>query len=394
MKIVFLSHTHRGSIFKVGSSHLARELEKMGHEILFISTPISFLTIGKSLISSNKNRLFELKQKLRLIRGRRENKEINIVDYIPFTFFPYTKLPLSDSLFTAKHAAGITYPSIKHTLKKNDFLEVDLVLMDDPTLVFMKKYIKTNVWVYRMTDIYSEMPNTQKSISDVEGYISRFTDEFIATSKPVADKFEEKWGKTATVFENGVDYNHFQGDYNLPTEFDPTDTFRAIYIGSLDKRFNWDILIDSAKKLPAVKFYIIGPNDSVEEDNLPLNIRLLGSKPYETIPAYLAFSNVGLLPLINGNSNTGRSPMKLYEYGAAGLPVVATKTVELERRNLQFVYLADDVDEFTNHIQDAINQKELISNNAKEISLQMSWGNITKNMVSWLKDKKDYSRNF
>jgi hypothetical protein len=38
--------------------------------------------------------------------------------------------------------------------------------------------------------------------------------------------------------------------------------------------------------------------------------------------------------------------MKIFEFGAAGLPVVASATAELRRRKLPFVALADSADEF------------------------------------------------
>ncbi|MEI2369169.1 glycosyltransferase, partial [Niallia circulans] len=293
--------------------------------------------------------------------------------------------PLSDSVFTALHASSITFPRASKVLGKYNFEKVDLVLMDDPGLIFMKKFIESKLWVYRMTDIYSDMPNTQNSIEQVEGYISSFADKFIATSVPVAENFNKKWGKSAKVFENGVDYAHFQGNYKLPPEYDNKDKYRAVYVGSLDKRFNWDLLNESANNLPEVKFYVIGPLDGVElVGNLARNIVLLGSVEYDKIPAYLLHADVGLLPLINGNSNVGRSPMKLYEYGAAGLPIVATETIELQRRNLPFVFLAENSVEFSLNIEKIMSSETDYKKIAKDFSIRKSWNKITNDMMKWI----------
>jgi len=72
------------------------------------------------------------------------------------------------------------------------------------------------------------------------------------------------------------------------------------------------------------------------------NVHLLGSRPYAELPGYLQHADLGLLPFNNHPGNAARSPMKLYEYAAAGLPVVARRTPELERRNEPFVHFYDD----------------------------------------------------
>jgi teichuronic acid biosynthesis glycosyltransferase TuaH len=53
---------------------------------------------------------------------------------------------------------------------------------------------------------------------------------------------------------------------------------------------------------------------------------------YEAVPQYLARFSIGLLPLSTDPSNVGRSPMKLFEYLAAGLHVVATAVRGLTSR--------------------------------------------------------------
>jgi hypothetical protein len=59
------------------------------------------------------------------------------------------------------------------------------------------------------------------------------------------------------------------------------------------------------------------------------------------------------MPLSDARANSGRSPMKIFEFAAAGLSVVATETEELRRRNLPFVELASSPDEFASACQRA-----------------------------------------
>ena len=64
--------------------------------------------------------------------------------------------------------------------------------------------------------------------------------------------------------------------------------------------------------------------------------------PYQSIASELHRARVGLLPLSASRENEGRSPMKLYEYLAAGLRVLARSTSTLvERRALGVANRAD-----------------------------------------------------
>jgi glycosyltransferase involved in cell wall biosynthesis len=55
---------------------------------------------------------------------------------------------------------------------------------------------------------------------------------------------------------------------------------------------------------------------------LPDNVVVEGPVDYAAVPDLLARARVGLMPFESSRLNEGRSPMKMYEYLAAGLTVV------------------------------------------------------------------------
>jgi glycosyltransferase involved in cell wall biosynthesis len=60
------------------------------------------------------------------------------------------------------------------------------------------------------------------------------------------------------------------------------------------------------------------------------NVHLLGPRSYAELPAVLRGAAAGLIPYALNDLTTGVFPMKVYEYLAAGLPVVTTPLPSLE----------------------------------------------------------------
>jgi glycosyltransferase involved in cell wall biosynthesis len=54
------------------------------------------------------------------------------------------------------------------------------------------------------------------------------------------------------------------------------------------------------------------------------NVHLLGRRDYEQLPAVLRGGDAGLIPYVRSTLTDSIFPMKVYEYLAAGLPVVST----------------------------------------------------------------------
>ena len=82
-------------------------------------------------------------------------------------------------------------------------------------------------------------------------------------------------------------------------------------------------------------------------------------KQYAQVPAYLQHADVGIIPfdvarhpeLVNGIH-----PLKLYQYLACGLPVVATAWQELESLNSP-AHLSHTPDQFVASLQQALEEK-------------------------------------
>ena len=101
---------------------------------------------------------------------------------------------------------------------------------------------------------------------------------------------------------------------------------------------------------------MIGPNydKSLNKNRLTRakNVHWLGEKKYEELPAYVRHFDVATIPFVINEITLSTSPVKLFEYMAAGKPIVATDLPEC--RKYRSVLLARDKAEFAAQLAAAI----------------------------------------
>jgi len=256
----------------------------------------------------------------------------------------------------------------------------DVLIVDHPYWSGIEDVVRPRKLIYRATDIYSAFIG-RRQLVDLERRYLRCSDVVIATSKPVAEHLSAGGAPRVQVIENGVDFEHWSELRDMPAAFADIPEPRAIYIGALDFRFGFDILLRCAERLPQVNFVVVGPLGRLPRKLQRPNVHLIGAVPYADAPAYAQWSQVGLLPLAANRANEGRSPMKLYEYAAAGLPVVSSPSAELCRRDLPFVTFANDV-EFSTAVARSIMRRGAVRTSAQTTAARFGWNAIADRVLA------------
>lgn len=375
-KILFVSHTFIGGPFVVGSHHLAQNFSKLGHKVIHISTPITPIHYFKR----------DSITKMKIIRSNQVNKiNDNLIDFIPFAAtLPWSLL----GNIYRKFGNNITISMSKYKIRtviKEFFgdLDVDYLIIDQPTMVGIEKIVHAKKIVYRATDLYSEMMN-DSSILIAESNIIKNSDGLIATSKPVLEHITNFNNNIPSlVIENGVDFLHFSHPQEMPSIYKELTGVKAIYAGAIDERLDLNAIIELAKSNLEIHVIIIGPlnDNSIREKYSTIrNLHFLGAINYTCLPAYLQHADIALLPLSNHTANNGRSPMKLYEYLATGLPVLTKKTDELVNRDEDYVFFYEDIKDKANEVISLNIKKETVQKNIEKYS----WEQKAKKVLNFI----------
>jgi glycosyltransferase involved in cell wall biosynthesis len=113
----------------------------------------------------------------------------------------------------------------------------------------------------------------------------------------------------------------------------------------LPGKVDFELLERLARARPEWTFLLVGPvpvPEHVRTLRTFPNVHMVGARPYGELPRYVAGFDVGLIPYVANDYTRSCFPLKLYEYLAAGKPVVATGLPELAEMEPDVVLAADD----------------------------------------------------
>jgi hypothetical protein len=137
-----------------------------------------------------------------------------------------------------------------------------------------------------------------------------------------------------------------------PDELRQVPRPRLGYLGPIFARVNLPVLRDLLTRNPSWHFVHFGESKDLE---LP-NVHGMVWRPPEELPSFVASFDVGLMPYdCTAKKNLHCSPLKLYDYFLAGLPVVATPILELsEFRDL--IYSGETARELSDAVLGALEE--------------------------------------
>jgi teichuronic acid biosynthesis glycosyltransferase TuaH len=153
--------------------------------------------------------------------------------------------------------------------------------------------------------------------------------DVVLTSNAVLASRHREERPDLVMVENGVDLERFTPEGALAPELESIDSPVVGYHGAIAPWLDTRLVRHLARARPDLTFVFVGPVDPrVSRQFASLwglaNLLHLGLRPADRIPEFVRRFDVGIIPFIVDEMTSGVTPLKMYEYLACGVPVVAT----------------------------------------------------------------------
>lgn len=316
MKVVVCEHHPYDSILHVGSHAIAREFKRRGHQIVWLSHPRT--------------------PWLQRLRGEplpptSSCHDDGTIEVTLRAWAPYVDLPGLGTIMWGRN--WLRTRSSKQRLAQENLSKCDLLWISDFTQLPLMDLVAARRVVFRVFDQIDRFQWMPSSIFDLIRLYRRRADLVIASSKGVQERLQLK-GIQSVHIPNGADLTGFDLD-------DARNSHRedlAVYVGALESWFDLESLELWATGLPDIRFEIAGPNPLGLRSGLP-NVRFLGPVLRDHVPSLLQRAKLGLIPFRLNQLTRSVHPLKLYDYLAAGCPVLSADLPEVrEERSAIFKY--------------------------------------------------------
>jgi len=205
-----------------------------------------------------------------------------------------------------------------------------------PDVPFLAGRFGEECFVYYCVDEYTEFEGFDpERMRALEGKTLEKADVVFATAEELCRNRKTVRPDIVHV-PHGVDFDHFAQAWRNPPPR-PT-TLAAIprpifgFFGLLHHWIDIELIAETARRRPHYSFVLIGdPRVDLSILRTCPNVYLLGRKEYDQLPAYCAAFDAAMMPFRMTELTRNVNPIKMYEYLAAGLPVVSTPIPEAKR---------------------------------------------------------------
>ncbi|MEZ5059334.1 MAG: glycosyltransferase [Saprospiraceae bacterium] len=156
----------------------------------------------------------------------------------------------------------------------------------------------------------------------LEKKMMEISDAVIFSSETLRDK-NEAYNSNSFVVKNGVDFDLFSKGFKA----EQAREVKIGYLGSIDNRIDYELLIYSITKHPDWTFEFTGRKmngGGWEQIKGFPNVIFKEPVGSDMLPQVISTYSVGIIPFVKNEFTNCIYPLKINEYLAAGLPAVST----------------------------------------------------------------------
>ncbi len=247
---------------------------------------------------------------------------------------------------------------------------------DQPFVVYD---VLDDISIHAESDRVQGLPSGQRAVDYHQSLLVEA--DLVITSSEVLQRRIQPQRPDVRLIPNGVDLAHFTP---APPPANPAPVIG--FHGAVAAWFDLDLLAEVARLRPGYQFRLIGPASiSLATLTRLSNVTHRQTVPYEKITNQVARFDVGILPFKLTDLTHAVRPLKVLEYLAMGVPVVATSLEEL--CDWPGVILADLPEDFAVAIDQALLSENGLRNDEQvRIFVEAAdWEQVTRPLVEALK---------
>ena len=193
-----------------------------------------------------------------------------------------------------------------------------------------------------------------------------------------------------SIVPNGVELSLF----NSSKQKNPK---KVVFAGAMYYHRGLDVLLEAIpkiiRKIPDAKFILLGNGNELEklkeivlEKNLENSVEFKGWIEREKIPENISDASIGIGPLRLTDVTSRALPIKVLEYMAVSLPIIAQKgtlpdDILVNEKNGYFVDGAEDLAEKISSLLNEPDKINQMGNQSRLMVQNFSWDHIIKNVL-------------
>ncbi len=246
-------------------------------------------------------------------------------------------------------------------------LRAPVLWLNPHTAVHLLGTLGESAVVYDITDDWEEMnqpPALKAAIKAQDARLGTGADAVIVCSQALLAAKTAKFRRPVHLIPNGVDAAHYRSvtDASLPVPAPARQWAKPVlgYTGTLHpERVDVGLVSRLATIFAHGSIVLVGPNllEHSEREllNSHKNVYMTGATPYREIPDWMRAFDVCIVPHLVTAFTESLNPIKLWEYLAAGKPIVSTRVAGF-RDYPGLVRLADGADGFAREVHLALGE--------------------------------------
>jgi glycosyltransferase involved in cell wall biosynthesis len=340
-----------------------------GRRVLYIEMPVHLL--GFDVLPQDPSRF------LRFLKGPRPVDANLYVATLPVL------LPFFQMSHRINAANTVLVGAMLRKWMRNLGFEKPLLWIYTPSSAPLLERVPHSGVIYECVDEFRAAKGFIRSsvIGEMEEALLKKVDLCIVTQETLFPRRSALCANTFVV-PNGADTDLFSriatDSSASPQIMDRIPNPRLGFVGHIQYWVDLKLIRYLANRRPSWNFVLIGPvhpmADRSQIHGVP-NIHLLGRQPQSEVPRLLKSVDICLNVYKADDVASHASPLKLYEYLAAGKPIVSTDMPEA-RKFQEFVSVAGSYEQFLekcDQMLDNLPEPETVIQKRIQIAAQHSW---------------------